>query len=517
MKRSVMIVLALALVFASAITALAEETGVFGGTFKAAMQANPPTLDPHRTTNTVTQQIVSHVFEPLVAFDRTFTPTPVLLDSWEVADDSMSYTLFLRQGVKFHNGKTMTAEDVKASLERIIRISPVSGYYAQVKGIEVIDDYTLRVDLTEPFNLIAAMTVQMTWQAIMPKEYAEIEDELTVGQLIGTGPYKLAEWTPDVHVKLVRFEDYEPVDAPPSGFVGKKVAYFDEILYIPVKELSARLAGLQTGEYDYAEALGIPMKKIIESDPNLNAHFVRPQWIPCWELNHTNPPMDNVKFRQALMAALDLDEVMRTVTLNDPEFYEVHPGFLFGPYSEWFSEVGAEYHNQGNIERARQLLEEAGYAGEEIVVLCNRDYDWMYRTTLAAVAQLERAGIKVVLEFYDWNSQIAKALSLEGWHINQSGKSLYEDPLRARGSLMSGAPYAYGYANADIDRILTELGKPASFEERKLLWQEAQEIYYEDVPVILFGDLYGLEATRASIKNYQSWYVVPIFWNIWRE
>lgn len=516
MRKSLVVVVLLSIVLATS-GAIASENGIYGGSFRAAMQANPSTIDPHFTTNTVTQQIVSHVFEPLIAFDRNFTPTPVLLEGWVVAEDSQSYTLYLRKGVKFHNGKVMTADDVKASLERIIKISPVSGYYQAVESINIIDDYTLKVDLTEPFNLIAAMTVQVTWQAIMPKEYAESEQELVVGELIGTGPYKLEEWRPDVHVKLSRFEDYVPVDEPASGFVGKKIAYFDEIFFIPVKEIGARMAGLQTGEYDYAEALAIPMKKTIENNPDLNVHLVKPQWIPCWELNKAEYPMSNQKFRQALMAIFDVEEIMKTVTMNNPEFYLVHPGFIFGPLSEWYTDVGSEYHNQANIERAHRLLEEAGYDGEEIVVLSNREYDWMYRTTLAAVTQLERAGVNVVLEFHDWTSQIAKALSLEGWHINQSGWSLSEEPLRQRGSLMSGAPYAYGYSNPEMDEALIELGKPASFEERKKLWERVQWIYYEDVPSIQFGDLYGLEATRAEIQNYESWYVVPIFWNIWRE
>lgn len=488
----------------------------FGGTLRAAMQTNPPTLDPHKTTTTATQQIACHVFEPLIAFDENFAPQPVLLDSWEVAPDSRAYILHLRQGVKFHNGKIMTAEDVKASLERIIDISPVSGYYQGVSGIEVIDDYTLQVTLEKPMNLIAAMTVQVTWQAIMPKEFAESREELRVGQLIGTGPYELVEWQPDVHVKLVRFEDYEPVDTPASGFVGKKVAYFDEILFIPVKEVGARIAGLETGEYDYAEALPIETLKTIESNPDLVAHIVKPQWALVWELNQSEPPMDNVKFRQAILAALDMDFVVSTVVMNDPNFYSVNPGFVFGPWSAWYSEAGAEYYNQANIERARELLKEAGYNGEDIILLSNRDYYWMYRCTLAAVTCLERAGIRVKIEFSDWPSQIGKALTLKGWHINQTGWSPNEDPVRLKGSLGCGAPYAYGYCNPEMDRLLDEISKPGTFEERKAIWEEIQRLYYEDVPVIFFGYIFGLEATRAEIQGYKPWYVVPRFWNVWK-
>lgn len=496
--------------------ALAEEPH-YGGILRAAMQTNPPTLDPHKTTTTATQQIACHVFEPLIAFDESFIPQPVLLGSWEVATDDLSYTLYLREGVKFHNGKPLTAEDVKASLERIIDISPVSGYYEGVSGIEVLDDLTLQVNLDKPMNLVAAMTIQVTWQAIMPKEFAESREELRVGQLIGTGPYKLVEWQPDVYIKLVRFEDYTPVDAPASGFVGEKVAYFDEVLFIPVKEVGARIAGLETGEYDYAEALPIETLETIRANPQLVAHVVKPQWELGWELNHKEPPMDNPKFRQALLAALDMDFIVSTVAMNNHDFYSVNPGLRYGPWSAWYTETGGKYYNQGNPERARELLEEAGYSGEEIVLLSNRDYYWMYRNTLAAAACLERAGIRVKIEFSDWPSQIGKALTLKGWHINQTGWSPQEEPLRFKGSLMCGAPYAYGYCNPEMDRLLEELAKPATFEERKLIWEQLQLLFYEDVAHIHFGYIFGLEATRAELQGYNPWYVVPRFWNVWKR
>ena len=502
--------------FVTAGLALATEPR-YGGILRAAMQTNPPTLDPHKTTTTATQQIACHVFEPLVAFDEDFVPKPVLLKSWEVAEDNLSYTLHLRTGVKFHSGKVLTAEDVKASLERIIAISPVAGYYDGVREIVVMDDYTLRVGLSKPMNLVAAMTVQVTWQGIMPKEYADNHDELRVGQLIGTGPYVLVEWKPDQYVKLVRFPDYVPAEEPASGFVGKKAAYLDEILFIPVKEVGARIAGLETGEYDYAEALPIESLKTIQANPALVPHIVKPQWALVWELNGQEWPTNNVKFRQALLAALDMEFVVSSVVMNDPNFYSVNPGFVFGPWSAWYTEAGKEYYNQANLERARQLLREAGYNGEDVVLLSNRDYYWMYRCTLAAAACLERAGIRVKIEFSDWPSQIGKALTLKGWNINQTGWSPCEEPVRMKGSLLCGAPYAYGYCNPKMDELLDQISQPGTFEERKKLWEQIQLLYYEDVPVIFFGYIFGLEATRAVVQGYRPWYVVPRFWNVWKK
>ena len=138
----------------------------------------------------------------------------------------------------------------------------------------------------------------------------------------------------------------------------------------------------------------------------------------------------------------------------------------------------------------------------------------MYRATLAATPQLEAVGIKVKIEFSDWPSQIGKALTLKGWHINQSGWSVTFDPVQLRASHQSGAPYAYGYANPKMDELLQNVALAMSLEERAKIVQEIQALIYQDVISIRFGDLFGLEAISARLQGYESWYVTPRFWNV---
>ncbi|MFW6013259.1 MAG: ABC transporter substrate-binding protein, partial [Candidatus Bipolaricaulota bacterium] len=237
------------------LSAFAQSDPKHGGTLKAAFTASPPTLDPHKTTNTITQQVVSHIFEPLFAFDGTFEVQPILVSSWERSEDKLTYTFTLREGVKFHNGQPLTAEDAKASLWRIIEESPISGYYKQVDEIEVVDDLTFKIQLKEPTNLMSAMKIQVTWQGIMPKEYAEKREELSADELVGTGPFELADWEPEVEIVLNKFEDYKSPAGEPSGFAGEKTPYLDEVVIYPVKEVGTRVSGLETGEYDYGAAL----------------------------------------------------------------------------------------------------------------------------------------------------------------------------------------------------------------------------------------------------------------------
>lgn len=488
-----------------------------GSVIRAAMQTNPPTLDPHMTTTTATQQIVTHVFEPLVVYAEDYsTILPMLVESWTVSADNLVYTFVLRDGVKFHNGQDLTASDAVASLERIRHHSPVAGFYDGVTAIAETGPLTFVVTLDRPIDLVASMAVPVTWQGIMPKELADRagSNELRVGELIGTGPFRLVSWRPDVEIVLERFADYAPVDLPASGFGGHKVAMVDEVRFLPVREVSSRIAGLETGDYDFAEALPITAAQRLDGNPNIDALVARPLWGVAWEINKQEPPTDNVFFRQAILAALDMEFIMRTVAMSAPDFYRVQPGRFYPEQTALYSEACSENYNRADPAYARELLALAGYQGEEIVILSNRDYDWMYRATLAAAPQLEAAGIKIRLEFSDWPSQIGKALTLKDWHINQTGWSLNFNLTDLKGGLQSGAPYAYGYESEEMDAALERASYLLSPDAKREVVDEIQCLILTDVPYVRFGDLFGLEAVRATLDGYAPWYVVPRFWNV---
>jgi peptide/nickel transport system substrate-binding protein len=414
--RRVILALVVIAVLGLSIAAIAEPMVI-----KAAMQTSAPTLDPHMSTNTVVQQIAVHVFEPLVAYGEDYSEiVPVLAESWEMDSSGLRYTFHLQPKAKFSDGDPLTAEDVAASLHRLAEYSPISEEFEMIEEIIVVDSLTITVVLDKKVDLVRLMAGPVTWQGIMKKDIAEAAgpEEIRIPNLIGTGPYKLVEWLPDIHVKLAKNTYYTPyTEAPRSGFGGKKDPIADEIYFIPVPEVSTRLAGLQAGEYDFAEALPVTSYRRLVADPGITPQVVKPAWALIWELNHQWAPMDNVVFRQALLAALDMDAVLKTVAMGDESFYRTQPSFWGPEQTLLHNMAGQEKYNQQNLPLAKRLLEEAGYDGEEIIILSNRDYDWMYRCTLAAAAQLEQAGIKVRIEFSDWNSQIGKALTLKNFHI----------------------------------------------------------------------------------------------------
>lgn len=490
------------------------------GVFRAAMETNLPTLDVMATTTYATRQATFYFLESLIGYDENFEIVPMLADSWEISDDLAQYTFHLREGVPFHNGDEMKAEDVKASLERFAEVSPRSESFQNIDSIEIVDDYTITINLSEPAPaFLPALASPISYPAIMPKEIIEGKGvgDLSVEDYIGTGPYRLESWEPDRYVHLVRFEDYAvDEDTPMSGLVGAKIAEFAEIYLSPVTEPSARVAGLLSGEYDYAEALPTTQYEQLKNNPDITTFVTAPGVWYLLEFNHANEWSGDLTFRKAIQAALDMEEIARAMTAGQEEFYRIQPSIFFNEQELWWNEAGAEYYNQDNVDEAKRLLEESGYNGEEIVLLTNRDYDAMYKAVLATANQLQtKLDMNVKVEIYDWPGQRAFEENETGWHITPTFNSLRFDPSDYESSFHSSAERKF-YANPEMDKALEEGASGTTPEERREAYEEVQRLVYEDVNALKLADVFSLEAVRSDIKGFESWYT-PRFWNVTRD
>ena len=489
--------------------------------FRAALTTNPPTLDPYMSSSTVTRQIAIYLFETLVTFGENYELIPQLAESWDISKDRLTYTFKLRKGVKFHNGKTLTADDVKASFLRYKDSPHAGGRFKAVKSVDVLDDTTIRFILTDNITFLVNLATPIPFFGISPKDIAEKagKNEIRGADLIGTGPYKLLEWRSDVHVALGKFADYATDNRfkDPSGFGGKRTALMDEVRLIPATEAASRMASFETGEFDYAESLPVNSYDRLKGNPSVSPHVLKPKWAVLMELNHAETPMNNVKFKQALVAALDMEEVMKALTAGKKEFYRLQTSIFFPEQTDFYSEAGAQVYNKKDLAKVQRLLREVGYANQPIVYLANRDFDWMYKCALSVSQQWQAAGINVKLEFYDWPSQIEKAKTLKGWHVNQTGWSPRFDPSQIALSLRTGQIGAYNYSNPEMDKLLDAINLGSPTEERQEIWNKIQKLIWDDVAVIRVGDYFELEATRANVKGYRPFYVTPRFWNVRKE
>ncbi len=510
----------LALVLIAPCMAFSQEA-VFGGVLKAAMTTNPPTLDPHLSTSTATRQLAYYMSEGLLTYNDNYEIIPQLARSWETSEDGLTYTFYLRDGVKFQNGKTLTAADVVASIERYIAISPGRSQFKAVVSVEAIDDLTVVIHQEQPTLLEVSLALPNPPVVIFPAEIIKDHEAELRGpdELVGTGPYALVKWTPDVSIQLERFENYSVDERfeTATGLGGKRIAYFDEILFIPVTEQASRLAGLETGEYDYAEGMPLTSFDRIDSNSDLSAYLVKPKWMPIIEFNQTAWPMSDVRFRKAIAAALDVEDIMKAVTFGNPVFYRLEPCLWPPEQSVWFNTNGDDIYNEYDVAKAKALLKEVGYNNEPIVYITNRDFSWMYKASLAAASQLQQAGINVQLEFMDWPSQRQTALSMEGWHINQNGWSPRVDPIMVTRNFSSGSAISYGYSSTIMDDLMLQISLSLPIAERQKVVQQVMSVLWDELPVIKFGDYFELEAASAQLQGYSPFYVIPRFWNCWKQ
>ncbi len=507
-SRTMAVVVAATVLLVAAGTAMAG-TPTTGGILRAALTASAPSLDPHSGTHLAIREIGMHMFENLLAFDAKFQVSPQLAETWEIGNDGKTYTFHLRKGVKFHNGREMTAEDVRASIERFRKIAPRRNELADIATVDVVDPATIRITLTKVnAAFLAALANPICQLAILPKEAVE-DKPLNKADLIGTGPYKFVEWIPDRWVRLARFADYKPtgkVDA--GGFAGARYAFADEIRFIPVPEPGARVAGLQTGEYDFADFLPSASMPQVTGDRSLRVVRLGPQNYPTVYFNHTGK-FKNLKLRQAVQAALNMDEIMQVANDGDGR---LDPGFYFKEQI-WHTTAGGKLYNQKNPAKAKQLLKEAGYNGEPVVFVTNTSYDYMYKAAQVIQEQLKKVGMNVTLGVYDWPGSLAVRKDMTKWDMFTSSHSTRFDPS-ANDFYYRAKTTFFGYNNPAMEALLDKASAATKFEDRYKVYEEVQRLTYDDVVMLKLYDHYTWQGHSAKLNGYTPFVMVRL-WNVW--
>lgn len=349
---------------------------------------------------------------------------------------------------------------------------------------------------------------------IIPKEIAEAAGgkPLTPDQYIGTGPYKFAEWIPGKYIRLVRFEGYKPREEPPTGYGGARHAYLDEILFIPVPEAGTRLAGVQAGDFDYAEMIPADFYSVVKANPALNTYLLVPPSFALLFRNTKQGIMANNLMFQAVLAALDMEPILKAAF---GDLFELN-GSIFPKGTIWYTPAGTERYNQANPAKAKALLEEAGYTGEPIRFLTNTSYEYMYQYSLVIADQLRRVGMNIDLRVYDWATMLKYRAEPGEWDLFVTSHGPIPDPVLFT-ALSSTYPgwWDTPRKNELLNKFITTVG----FEERYAIWEELQTLLYEEGSCIKLGDFYTLNISSKRVGGLddpnQPPLLWPYFWNAW--
>jgi peptide/nickel transport system substrate-binding protein len=503
-----------------AVAALPAEAQKRGGVLRVGILGEPPALDAHWSTTALVETLTNHVYEGLYTLDQNNRPIPMLAESLPaVSADQLTYTFKLRQGVRFHNGKELGAEDVVASLKRWGQQANTGKVlFKQVADLRADDRLTVELRLSERSPItVLALAIPNNFAAIYPKEVAEkFPPQQKITEFVGTGPFRVAEWKPDQFLRMVRFDQYAARSEPANGYGGAKVAYVDEVRWIPVPDVATRAAQVETGELDFADDLSLDQFDRLSKSPNGRPLVAKPYFWLIAVFNKKEGLMTNLKLRQAWQAAVDIEPIMKTVAAGRPEFYRLDSSLMFQEVAEWHTKLTGLPYNERNVEKAKRLMKEAGYKGEPIRFMATKEYKWMYDFAVMMKQQLEDVGFAIDLQVVDWATLSTRRFNSKEYDVFTTGIGLGAqlDPMF---QAILSCTWAGWTCDEEIQRVSQELARETDPKRRRVLWEQQTRLWYEKVPSIRLGDLHGLRAVQKHVKGLSESTERPRFYNVWLE
>ena len=500
-----------------------SEQGIFGGTLLITGQASIKSLDPDFSAAYVTAATSNqHIFEQMFAWNDRMQPTPMAVDSWEVNADATKWTFTIREGMKFHDGSTVTADDVMASYNRIMESG--AGYNAGITkrlliegGMRKEDNLTFSISLNKPFNgMPTGLSIPFRGSVtVKPKRIADAfsgKEDVGEENIIGSGPYRVKNWFVGDRIVLERFPDYNSRSEPASYMAGAKIAFLDELHWLEIPNEETKVAGLKTGEWDFMDSVALDFVDDLERTRDINIGWYKPGHQSNTPFNHAVAPTDNKLIRQAILAAVDSEAIMSS--LGPPSTWNMC-GVVFICNAVWDSKASLELYNQNDPEKAKRLLAEAGYNGEPIHIKNPTDYGTITPIGPVLKSQLEAVGLNVEMPAQDWAAIISTIMSPSGWNMFtnwNTHRSVFSPAFHSYTSGSGLSSYDSPRMKALHARFLQETD-PLMQQE---IVDEMQSVMYDELPYIPFGQFFMPSPYKDYVKNFPDIYLgAPNYNNVW--
>jgi len=446
-----------------------------------AITTDPEGLDPQKTAATSTYFVTMNIYEPLVFVDADWNITPRLAESWEVSEDHTSVTFHLKQGVLFHNGREMTAEDVAYSILRLKEDdSSKKKYYTNILEAEVVDDYTVTFICEKP-DAVLLTSFAYPWSVIFPKECA---DTLKTAP-VGTGAYKFVSWTPQEKLELEKFEEYHGDGASIS-----------KVNYTVVPDVTTAMVGILSGDVDLVDVTGSSVDAIA-NNPAVSLYKKPVNSVTSLCINVDDEILGNETVRRAMASAINKDEIIQAVNQG---FGDKVGSYLPSSAAEYIDTTDMIPYD---VDTAKALLAEAGYPdGFTISLTLPKTYP-MYSNIGQIIAdQLARVGITCdieMVEWADWMQNVYKERNYDMTVMANSGRLSSYDFI----SRFNSASGDYiSYTSGEADEILNALKNEMDEEVRTSLIEQFQLLVAEKVPVIPIETQHRIYAMNSALEGY---------------
>lgn len=453
-----------------------------------AQGADARTLDPQKAIDTPTVRVYNQIYDGLVKKDNDMNIVPGLAESWNKVDERR--TIFnLRKGVKFHNGETLTAKDVKFTLDRMKNQPTVSFLISEIELVNVIDDYTVEIVTKNGFGPLLSH-LSHPGAVILNEKAVTNSSERYDQNPVGTGPYILDKWLAGDRIFL---------KANPEYYLGKSA--IENIVIKAIPEGTNRTIALETGEADIVYDVDPVDIDKIKSNNDLKFLYEQSLGNSYLGLNTQHKPFDDVRVRQAIAYAINVDDIIEVVYKNT-----AIPGS--SPISPKIPGYNKDVKNyEYNVEKAKKLLAEAGYPnGFKTSIWIN---DNTSRKDIATILQdqFKTIGIDAAIETLEWGAYIDRTAAGEhdmyilGW-VTVTGDPDYGLYPVFHTSAHGRAGNRSFYSNATVDKLLDEARISTDQEKRMDNYREIQRIIQEEIPSITMVYNNQNVATQKYVENF---------------
>ncbi|WP_371368308.1 Glutathione-binding protein GsiB [Sporomusa rhizae] len=452
------------------------------------------TLDPIATNDVASSNVMNQIYGTLVQVNDKGEVVPMLAESYTKLDDK-TYEFKLRKGVTFHNGEEMKASDVKFTLERAA--SPLGAAVAHlfepldVSALKVVDDYTIQIKLKYVFPPFISTSLTHTGGSILNEKAVKAAGKDYGQNPVGTGPFKFEKWVKGDRIELSRFD----------GYYGNKPA-FKTLVIRPIPEVTNRVIELESGGIDVCYEVSANDLPRLQDNKEVKVVRVLDNGTAFMGMNTTKKPFDDVRVRQAISYAIDTPTVVNTVWrgIGKPAVSPVPPNI--------------KYHNPAlktheyNIEKAKQLLAEAGYPnGFKTSIWTN---DRKERIDMATIMQnqLSQVGISAEIKVVEWGAYLEgtargdQDMYIIGWTASGNDPDVSLFAMFHSSKHGAGGNRAF-YSNPKVDALLEQGRQMEDSDARQKLYYDVQDMIIADAPWVFLNNSEQVVAVRKNITGFQ--------------
>ncbi len=485
-------------------------------TLRFVPQANLTSLDPIWTTAAVTENHGWTVFDTLYGMTDDLKVQPQMAEGHTVSDDGRTWLIRLREGLRWHDGEPVRAQDCAPSLARWSRRDTFGqSLAAVVDAWEAADDRTIRIRLKSKFPMLvdALAKPAAVVPFMMPERIARTDPFQQMTEVIGSGPYRFLkdEYVSGSRAAYAKFDGYVPRQEAASRTAGGKVAHFERVEWTIIPDSATASAALQSGEIDWWEQINADLAPLLRRSRGVQVEVLNTLgYIGVARFNCLHPPFNNPAIRRALLLALNQEDYLRGVTGNDPSAYRVCAS-MWPCGTPYESTTGnASLTGPRDLERVKGMIRDAGYRGEKIVIINPTDFPTIGPFGQVTADLLRRLGMNVDLVETDWGSVVQRRASKSppeqgGWSIFHTwwpSLSIINPAVSAtlRGQGDSG--WFGWYANPRVEDLARQWLVAETEAEQKRLADGIQQESFENVPVLPLGQFFINTAYRSGLSGF---------------